>query len=325
MFVVLQLDLPAALRGRLARHAAPRRRPTPPHLQSLNDWVSVSAFCLGGLDAGLPRATWSTRSSSRAVPAEQNPWQSRGLEWQVPTPVPLDNFDVIPEITGDPYDYGVPGAAPVARFGPASRRRGRVTERAAQRRPDPGRAARARGAARLDRLLPVLGRDDLLLRRLPVRVLLPAGAELARPLGRAEARHARLRPDRLRHRDPRLRPRQRRARAGWRAGSWRAAARPGGRLTVAALLARARRGRDPVLAVHRPRASAPRRAGTRASTSAGRASSRSSLRRDALAGDDRWPRPGAPRRARRPTLRASPCSGRLSAWSRSPRSSCSSG
>jgi cytochrome c oxidase subunit 1 len=59
------------------------------------------------------------------VPAEQNPWQSRGLEWQVPTPVPLHNFDEIPEITGDPYDYGVEGAPPVARIPAAAPARAR--------------------------------------------------------------------------------------------------------------------------------------------------------------------------------------------------------
>jgi cytochrome c oxidase subunit I len=40
--------------------------------------------------------------------AEANPWHSKSLEWQVPTPVPLHNFERIPVIDADPYDYGIP-------------------------------------------------------------------------------------------------------------------------------------------------------------------------------------------------------------------------
>ena len=46
-------------------------------------------------------------------------WRSRALEWQLPTPVPVINFARIPVITGGPYDYGDPGAPPVADLGPA--------------------------------------------------------------------------------------------------------------------------------------------------------------------------------------------------------------
>ena len=45
-------------------------------------------------------------------PAESNPWGSKSLEWQVPTPVPVHNFDRIPVFDADPYDYGVPPVAP---------------------------------------------------------------------------------------------------------------------------------------------------------------------------------------------------------------------
>jgi cytochrome c oxidase subunit 1 len=91
----------------------------PSNLETLNQFVSASAFCLG---ISMLVFLWNLVQSLvfTRVPAEQNPWHSRGLEWQVPTPVPLYNFDEIPEITGDPYDYGVPGAAPVARLGPAT-------------------------------------------------------------------------------------------------------------------------------------------------------------------------------------------------------------
>ena len=40
--------------------------------------------------------------------APSNPWASKGLEWQTETPVPLENFPVLPVVTSDPYGYGVP-------------------------------------------------------------------------------------------------------------------------------------------------------------------------------------------------------------------------
>ncbi|CAB4969608.1 MAG: hypothetical protein F2840_16115 [Actinobacteria bacterium] len=47
-------------------------------------------------------------SWSRGAIASSNPWKAKTLEWQVPTPVPLENFDVLPIITSDPYGYGRP-------------------------------------------------------------------------------------------------------------------------------------------------------------------------------------------------------------------------
>jgi cytochrome c oxidase subunit 1 len=44
----------------------------------------------------------------RGKPAGRNPWHAKSLEWQVPTPVPLFNFDVLPVVTSDPYGYGEP-------------------------------------------------------------------------------------------------------------------------------------------------------------------------------------------------------------------------
>jgi len=39
-----------------------------------------------------------------------NLWNSRSLEWQVPSPMPEHNYDKPVEVVGDPYDYGLPGA-----------------------------------------------------------------------------------------------------------------------------------------------------------------------------------------------------------------------
>ena len=41
----------------------------------------------------------------RGEPSGPNPWQANSLEWLVPTPPPLENFDVLPVITEDPYNF----------------------------------------------------------------------------------------------------------------------------------------------------------------------------------------------------------------------------
>jgi len=45
--------------------------------------------------------------------AGANPWLATGLEWQMPSPPPTDNFEVTPVVTSEPYEYSVlevPGA-----------------------------------------------------------------------------------------------------------------------------------------------------------------------------------------------------------------------
>jgi cytochrome c oxidase subunit 1 len=76
------------------------------HLQALNDWVSACAFVLGiSMLVFLTNTVWSL--ILRREPAEANPWRSKSLEWQLPTPVPVYNFERIPVVTEDPYGYGV--------------------------------------------------------------------------------------------------------------------------------------------------------------------------------------------------------------------------
>lgn len=78
----------------------------PAHLQFINDWVSASAFVLGlSMLVFLWNFIYSLVIARKPAPA--NPWQSKSLEWTLPTPVPVHNFDQIPVITSDPYDYGV--------------------------------------------------------------------------------------------------------------------------------------------------------------------------------------------------------------------------
>lgn len=37
--------------------------------------------------------------------APENPWHGTTLEWQIPSPPPLENFDEAPVINPNPYDY----------------------------------------------------------------------------------------------------------------------------------------------------------------------------------------------------------------------------
>jgi cytochrome c oxidase subunit 1 len=83
------------------------------NLVPLNTWVSISAFVLGlSMLIFLANAVYSLVLVR--LPAAANPWRSKSLEWQTPTPVPVNNFEQIPVIDSDPYDYGTvvaPGRA----------------------------------------------------------------------------------------------------------------------------------------------------------------------------------------------------------------------
>jgi cytochrome c oxidase subunit I len=87
------------------------------NLETLNDWVSISAFCLGVsmlifiFNFVMSTVVWRER-------APQNPWQARGLEWQIPSPPPPENFAHIPVVLAGPYEYGDPNALPVADLNP---------------------------------------------------------------------------------------------------------------------------------------------------------------------------------------------------------------
>jgi cytochrome c oxidase subunit I len=87
------------------------------NLETLNDWVSISAFLLGGsILIFVINFVWSTVIVRERE--ESNPWQSRGLEWQVPSPPPPGNFARVPVVLSGPYEYGTPGAPPVADLNP---------------------------------------------------------------------------------------------------------------------------------------------------------------------------------------------------------------
>jgi cytochrome c oxidase subunit I len=87
-----------------------------PKLHTLNVWVSISAFVLGFSMLIFICNTVYSLIFVR-LKAEHNPWRSKSLEWQVPTPIPVNNFEQIPIFDSDPYDYGTPlgiGAQPAS-------------------------------------------------------------------------------------------------------------------------------------------------------------------------------------------------------------------
>jgi cytochrome c oxidase subunit 1 len=87
------------------------------NLQTLNDWVSISAFLLGAsiliflINFVMSMLFWRE-------PEVGNPWRARSLEWQLSTPPPPENFKRVPVILSGPYDYGVKDALPVADLNP---------------------------------------------------------------------------------------------------------------------------------------------------------------------------------------------------------------
>ena len=87
------------------------------NLETLNDWVSISSFLLGGsiliflINFVMSTLFWRE-------PEVGNPWRSRSLEWQLSTPPPPENFKRVPVILSSPYDYGIPNALPVADLNP---------------------------------------------------------------------------------------------------------------------------------------------------------------------------------------------------------------
>jgi cytochrome c oxidase subunit 1 len=50
------------------------------------------------------------RSMKNGEPAQGNLWNSRSPEWQVSSPMPVNNFEDQLEVVGEPYDYGLAGS-----------------------------------------------------------------------------------------------------------------------------------------------------------------------------------------------------------------------
>lgn len=77
-----------------------------PQYEVANMISTGGAYILGiGMLMFLGAIIKSWRSGD---PAGANPWHAKTLEWFVPSPPPLENFEVLPVVTGDAYGYGDP-------------------------------------------------------------------------------------------------------------------------------------------------------------------------------------------------------------------------
>jgi cytochrome c oxidase subunit 1 len=74
----------------------------------INLFVSIASFGLGA--STLVFLYNMARSWAHGPLAPANPWRALTLEWQVSSPPPTFNFDEIPQVVGNPYEYGTPGA-----------------------------------------------------------------------------------------------------------------------------------------------------------------------------------------------------------------------
>ncbi len=75
----------------------------PPEFQVYNVLSSAGATVLGvGYMIPFIYLMWSLKYGKDAGP---NPWGATGLEWQIPSPPPTQNFEVTPVVTVEAYEY----------------------------------------------------------------------------------------------------------------------------------------------------------------------------------------------------------------------------
>ena len=73
-----------------------------------NRIMTIAGFLIAlGILTFIINAFWSLRHGEIAT---GNVWNSRSPEWQVPSPMPIHNYDKPFEVVGEPYDYGLPGS-----------------------------------------------------------------------------------------------------------------------------------------------------------------------------------------------------------------------
>ena len=73
-----------------------------------NEFMSISAWLLGL--AQIPFIINVFYSIFRGEKVDNNPWQATTLEWAAPSPpLPHVNFDKLPTVHRDPYEYSLPG------------------------------------------------------------------------------------------------------------------------------------------------------------------------------------------------------------------------
>jgi cytochrome c oxidase subunit 1 len=83
----------------------PRRYASyPEEFQVLNVFSTAGASVLG-LGLVLP-LIYLTQSIISGKKAGDNPWMLPGLEWRTSSPPPTENFEVMPTVTWEAYEFG---------------------------------------------------------------------------------------------------------------------------------------------------------------------------------------------------------------------------
>ena len=75
-----------------------------PQYSGWNVVASLGGFLLGM--STLPFIANIVSSCLQGRKAPNNPWNATGLEWTTTSPPPIENFEEIPIVTSEPYDYG---------------------------------------------------------------------------------------------------------------------------------------------------------------------------------------------------------------------------
>jgi cytochrome c oxidase subunit 1 len=75
----------------------------PPEFQVLNVLSSAGASVLA-VGYALP-VFYLLYSLKKGAIAGPNPWAVSGLEWQISSPPPTENFAVTPRVTSEPYEF----------------------------------------------------------------------------------------------------------------------------------------------------------------------------------------------------------------------------
>ncbi|MBN3992346.1 MAG: cytochrome c oxidase subunit I [Nostoc sp. NMS2] len=90
---------PLGLQGMLRRVSS-----YAPEYEFWNIIASIGGFLLGV--STLPFILNMIGSWIHGEQAPKNPWRAIGLEWLVASPPPVENFEEIPVVVGEPYGYG---------------------------------------------------------------------------------------------------------------------------------------------------------------------------------------------------------------------------
>ena len=106
-FWLIQIGFNVAFMGMFMVGLAgqPRRVEAYAHMYSQGNMITTAGayVIMAGMLVLLHGMITSWRSG---VMAPMNPWFGKTLEWTVPNPVPLENFEVLPIVTEDAYGYG---------------------------------------------------------------------------------------------------------------------------------------------------------------------------------------------------------------------------